>query len=77
MQISKLIEILSILSPYTDPTEYIETDYDQLYIPYSGTLPESVYNYMKEEGASDTLGEDYQDYVENRENYDDYLMFYT
>lgn len=77
MQISKLLEILNILSPYIDPTDYIETDYDQLYIPYSGTLPESVYSYMKEESSCDNLGEDYQDYIENRENYDDYLMFYT
>lgn len=77
MQIYKLIEILNILSPYTDPTDYIETEHDQLYISYTGILSEPVYNYVTEESSGYNLGENYEDYTTNREDYDDYLMFYT
>ena len=77
MRTTKLIEILNTLSPYTSHDDFIEAGHDEIYIPYTGTLPEPVYNYMKEESSCDNLGEDYQDYVANREDYDDYLMFYT
>lgn len=76
MQTTKLIEILNTLSPYTSHDDFIETEHEEIYIPYKGTLSEPVYKYLMKESSCDNLGENYQDYVANREDFDNYLMFY-
>lgn len=76
MQIKELREFIDLLSPYMDMDSHVEASYDQIYFMYSGTLSEPVYNYLKDLGCI-SIGETYSEYVEHRDTFEDYLVFFV
>lgn len=76
MQIKQLREFIDIMSPYLDMDSFVEANYDQIYFEYSGTLSEPIYNYLHELGCT-SIGETYPEYVEHRDTFEDYLVFFV